>query len=766
MTPMQRTLTTLSHNEPDRVPLYLLLTMQGAKEIGMSIRQYFSKPENVIEGQLRMREKYDNDCFYVFQYAAMDVEPWGGKVIFIEDGPPNAGQPIIFYPEKIKDLIAPDPLSSASIVRMLETIRRLKERTNGDVPIVGCVISPFSLPVMQMGFDKYIELMYDQPLLFDQLMTVNEEFCVRWANAQFDAGATVVTYFDPVSSTTITPPALSRKTGFPIARRTIKRFKGPALMHFAAGRCTPLLDELITLGVPAVGVSILDELAALKKACKGKLTLVGSLNGIEMRRWTLAETREKIKQQIAQAGEGGGFILSDNHGEIPYQVPVEVLLEISKTVKMWGQYPLNWITPTATLINETVSQQSDKISKQIQLADYAMAFDLLSSIGDAASEKNAVEQILSFYEVLTGAGVIAYLPIKGGNLQLLSSLAPNQMALRNQISSFASPYGINENGKGFHLEIFDSCERYGTLLVDEIRPKETIPHYFNLSINLAKVFALAISNAKKIEILSESQAELKMHKERLIELIDQKVNELREREKKLHDTSQQLMHSDKLASLGRLTASISHEFNNPLFGVLNVVEQTLEEEGLREEIKNLLRLAVKECNRMAEMIKKLREFYRPSSGASLPTDVHKTMDDVLLLMKKELQLSKIKLQKNYSPTLSRVAVVEDQLKQVFLNLLQNAADAITGENGAVSITIEMHEANVRVIIKDNGIGISEENLKKIFEPFFTTKAGKGTGLGLPVCYGIIKSFGGDILVESKLGAGSVFTVSLPVIPLS
>ncbi|HNX97269.1 MAG TPA: uroporphyrinogen decarboxylase family protein, partial [Candidatus Aminicenantes bacterium] len=93
MTSMQRVLTTLGHHEPDRVPLFLLVTMHGARELGLSIRDYFAKAESVVEGQLRMRKKYGHDCLYSFFYAPLEVEAWGGEVIYSEDGPPNSGQP-------------------------------------------------------------------------------------------------------------------------------------------------------------------------------------------------------------------------------------------------------------------------------------------------------------------------------------------------------------------------------------------------------------------------------------------------------------------------------------------------------------------------------------------------------------------------------------------------------------------------------------------------------------------------------------------------
>ena len=204
-------------------------------------------------------------------------------------------------------------------------------------------MSPFSVPVMQMGFDQYIELMYEQPGLFWQLMKVNQEFCVEWANAQLEAGATAIGYFDPVSSTTITSRDMYLNTGFEVARRTIPRIKGPTATHMASGRCLPIVDDVARTGTLILGTSTDEDLAEMKAACRGKLTVLGNLNGIEMRRWTPEQAEAAVKDAIAKAGLGGGYVLSDNHGEIPWQVPDEVLLAVSEAVHKWGRYPLDWV---------------------------------------------------------------------------------------------------------------------------------------------------------------------------------------------------------------------------------------------------------------------------------------------------------------------------------------------------------------------------------------------------------------------------------------
>lgn len=342
-TSLHRLMTTVNHKEPDRVPFFLPLTMHGAKELGVSIKEYYSRAESVVEGQLRMLKKYRHDGVYGFFYASAETEAWGGEVIFFEDGPPNSGEPFIRKPEDIRNLIPPKVSESRCLAKVLKTDQMLKARLGSDVPIIGVVISPFSLPVMQMGFEKYIELIYEQPELFDQLMKVNEEFCVEWANAQLKAGATIICYYDPVSSTTIIPREMYQRTGFIVSKRTIARIKGPTATGMASARCLPIIKEIQETGTKIIGACTIDDMAEMKMACKEKLVIMGSLNGIEMCRWKPDEAESIVKESIAKLGSGGGYILSDNHGEIPYQVQEDVLLAISDAVYKWGSYPLKWL---------------------------------------------------------------------------------------------------------------------------------------------------------------------------------------------------------------------------------------------------------------------------------------------------------------------------------------------------------------------------------------------------------------------------------------
>ena len=340
MNSFERTMAAITHTEPDRVPLFLLLSLYGAKELQIPIKEYFSKPKNIVTAQLKMKEKYRNDCIYTFFYAPIEVEAFGGEVIFTYDGPPNSGEPFIKSFEQISKIDVPKIKESKCLKRVLESTDMLKKEVGNETPIIGVVMSPFSLPVMQMGFEKYLELIYFRKNEFEKLMQINEEFCVAWANAQLEAGATAICYFDPLASPNIIEKEMYLKTGNKIAKRTISRINGPTATHLASGITLPVLDDIVNTGTAVLGFSSNDDLTEIKKAAQNKICLLGNLNAVEMVHWSSEKIQSEVKNIIDSAGASGGLILSDNHGEIPWQVPEEVLLEISEAVNRFGTYPL------------------------------------------------------------------------------------------------------------------------------------------------------------------------------------------------------------------------------------------------------------------------------------------------------------------------------------------------------------------------------------------------------------------------------------------
>ncbi|MDM8535249.1 ATP-binding protein [Desulfobacterales bacterium HSG17] len=264
-----------------------------------------------------------------------------------------------------------------------------------------------------------------------------------------------------------------------------------------------------------------------------------------------------------------------------------------------------------------------------------------------------------------------------------------------------------------------------------------------------KELEIEITERKRIEYI------LRDNHNKLENRVEERTLEL----KKIHE---QLLHAEKFSAIGSLSASIAHEFNNPLQGVMNIIKGVARRVKLDKDDAQLMALAISECHRMRDLIKSLQDFNRPTSGRKVLIDIHVVLDSLLLLWKKEFKARKINIETRFSQNMPMVKAVGDQIKQVFLNLLNNAADACTQE-GTIIIETEALDEKVVVRISDTGTGIKPEHKDHLFEPFFSTKpAVKGTGLGLSVSYGIIREHGGEITLESEPGKGTTFSVFLPI----
>ncbi len=252
-------------------------------------------------------------------------------------------------------------------------------------------------------------------------------------------------------------------------------------------------------------------------------------------------------------------------------------------------------------------------------------------------------------------------------------------------------------------------------------------------------------------------------------------NETRNKLEKLHETGivsddgksktlqKQLVESEKLAAAGRLSASLAHEFKNPLFGILTVLEKAAREFSLKQGSEDLLELAIRECYRAMDLVEKMQDIHRPSPNLAEPMDLHSAINDMVTLTQARLQKRSIKLVMDLDPNLPKVYGIEDQIKQVILNLLNNAEEAISDADGIIVVAARALESSLKIIVRDNGPGIPEDQRRNLFEPFFTTKKDSGgMGLGLAVSYGIVKAHGGRIDVETGIeGKGTGFVITLP-----
>jgi PAS domain S-box-containing protein len=243
--------------------------------------------------------------------------------------------------------------------------------------------------------------------------------------------------------------------------------------------------------------------------------------------------------------------------------------------------------------------------------------------------------------------------------------------------------------------------------------------------------------------------------------------DLRERlriERELRETQQALLQSEKLAAMGRLTSQIAHELNNPIYGIMNTLELLKTEIPPESKRRRILELSLSETQRLSEMLRNMLSFSKPEEEVRRRIDVNELLEGILMMIEKQMKLANIQVETYLEEGLPEVMASTNQMRQVFLNLVKNAQEAMP-RGGTLTVRTERQMNSALIHIHDTGVGIPEEIRNKIFEAFFTTKHKlKGVGLGLSVCYGIIKDHGGEIKLESKEGKGSTFTISLPVSP--
>jgi two-component system, NtrC family, sensor kinase len=300
-----------------------------------------------------------------------------------------------------------------------------------------------------------------------------------------------------------------------------------------------------------------------------------------------------------------------------------------------------------------------------------------------------------------------------------------------------------------------------------------------------------------------------VHAAKLAEMSDEQIRsiagdllkankDLQELNSKLSDAQSKLMQSEKLASIGQLAAGVAHEINNPIgfiFSNFGTLEQYLDDlfqmldayekaephigdgntlarirqlkaeldiKYLKEDIPNLMGESRDGIQRVRKIVQDLKDFSRVDARQEWESvDLHAGIDSTLNIVNNEIKY-KADVVKHYGP-LPEVQCLPSEMNQVFMNLLVNAAHAITAERGTITISTGVDGANAWVEVADTGAGIAPENLQRIFDPFFTTKpVGKGTGLGLSLSYGIVQKHGGRMEVSSELGVGTRFRITIPI----
>lgn len=285
-------------------------------------------------------------------------------------------------------------------------------------------------------------------------------------------------------------------------------------------------------------------------------------------------------------------------------------------------------------------------------------------------------------------------------------------------------------------------------------------------------------HVEEVRVRVENHLALRRTRDELEQRVQARTRELERANQNLQEANEQLkvfireyeqaqeylIHSEKMAALGRLTASIAHEINNPIQavkGYLTLTKEELARDGNPQKLHRYLGVVSDEVDRVSDIVQRMRGFYRPARAGLRAVDVRKVFASVVELSRKQLQSSNIVVQHSEDDKLPTILANPDHLKQVFLNLLINAIDAMP-DGGRLSTNITLEQGYIRISVKDTGFGMSPEIISRLFEPFFTTKD-HGSGLGLSVSHRIIEAYNGQIAVTSQPGAGTTFTITLPMV---
>jgi len=268
---------------------------------------------------------------------------------------------------------------------------------------------------------------------------------------------------------------------------------------------------------------------------------------------------------------------------------------------------------------------------------------------------------------------------------------------------------------------------------------------------------LTRSLSHMLKRLDENKRELQSH-----------ISSLEKANRDLRQAQDEIIRSEKLASVGRLAAGIAHEIGNPIGIILGYLELLSSGDISEADKKDFLNRIESEITRVNGIIRQLLDFSRPSSGEPEKTMVHNLVKSTLAMLEPQPMMEGVRTTLELNAQKDTVLADPNQLQQVFLNIIMNAADALAegkGKEGIKHLKIrsEKTEGSIELRFSDNGPGIVEKELLRIFDPFYTTKEpGKGTGLGLSVCYRIVEGLGGTIRAESKPGEGATIIVSLPL----
>ena len=333
ITSMDRLVCAINGEKSDRIPVFCNLIDQGAKELNLPLKEYFSKGEYVAEAQIRMREKYGYDNVWSLFYVGKEAELLGCKKIkYALDGPPNVEDFVIKTYDDIEKLTVPQDLEKhPEFAEQLKCLNLLKKEVGGTCPICAYITSTMSLPIMLMGMEKWMELLFmGPPEIRELLLEKCFDFFVKEITACKNAGADILVYSNPFGSTDMVPMKYFLDTSLPWIQKEINAV-GPDGMVYYCGmaRFNKVIDTIInTTDFRTFYLSPMDDIAEAKQIMAGRGLTCGVINDIRLIDWSEQETRNEVKKMIDQGMQGGKFLFGT--GVMPYNIPeknIQIMLD-------------------------------------------------------------------------------------------------------------------------------------------------------------------------------------------------------------------------------------------------------------------------------------------------------------------------------------------------------------------------------------------------------------------------------------------------------
>ncbi|MBF0550497.1 MAG: uroporphyrinogen decarboxylase family protein [Deltaproteobacteria bacterium] len=347
ITGMDRLVATAKGEILDRIPVYCNLFEQGAGELGMTVREYYSKGEYVAEGQIRMRAKYGYDNVWGLFYLGRKAELLGCRdIIFPTDGPPNVADFVIKTYDDIGRLRIPEDISAhPAFQEDINCLRILKNEVGGKYPICTIVTSAMTLPTLLMGMDKWMELLLLGPTdVRDELLAKCSDFFIKEITAYRDAGADTLFYSNPFGSTDTIPMKFFKKISLPWMERDLRPVGTQGVVYVCGmSRFNNVIDEIIDrLGITSFYISPLSDIAEAKKIVAGRGVVCGVINDIPLIDWSEEEIRNEVKRIIDAGMPGGKF--SFGTSLMPCNIPEEKIRTMLSAAYEFGRNK-DWSRP-------------------------------------------------------------------------------------------------------------------------------------------------------------------------------------------------------------------------------------------------------------------------------------------------------------------------------------------------------------------------------------------------------------------------------------